>query len=78
MLKNTIILVDEWEVVAFLMSLDVLQLCWLIAAFIGTALLAPFLSGAKGRIPPPFWAIVPGFGFLYFFINSSSIWKGEV
>ena len=51
---------------------------WILVAFFATALLAPFLSGARGRVPAAVWALIPAVGFIYFLAGSAPIWKGEV
>lgn len=51
---------------------------WILAAFFATALAAPFLSGARGRVPAAVWAVTPGVAFVYLLVSSGEIWSGAV
>lgn len=60
------------------MVFDSFQPWWILAAFFVTALLAPCLSGARGKVPATLWALIPAAGFVYFLSGASSIWSGEI
>lgn len=60
------------------MSFDIFQPWWPILAFFATAVLAPFLSGARGRVPASCWAAVPAFSFFLYFSNAGPVWEGEI
>lgn len=60
------------------MSFDQIQPWWPVLAFFATALVAPFLSGARGKVPASFWALVPALSFALYLSNAGPVWEGEV
>jgi len=60
------------------MSFETFQPWMPVLAFFATALLAPFLSGAGGRVPASFWALVPAASFFLFLSNAGPVWRGEI
>ncbi|MEM7600315.1 MAG: proton-conducting transporter membrane subunit, partial [Verrucomicrobiota bacterium] len=77
MLYNAIFIGKEFTPLS-IMSFDTFLPWWPILAFFATAVLAPFLSGARGKVPASVWALVPAFSFLVYLSNAGPVWDGEI